>query len=231
MTQREKMLTGHLSGGMDNPDPDPTIGHDYMRAKDLCHKFNLMLPSDFKSKNELLHELLGKMGEHTFVLGPFTCDYGYNIEFGKGCFVNHGTVILDCAKVIFGDSVLIGPNCGFHTAAHPIDRELRDKRYEYSLPIRVGDSVWFGAGVQVLPGVTIGSNVVIGAGSIVNKDIPDNCVAAGNPCRVIRPITPEDKAKDLARGISLEEALRGSEVGMHVPSYDGPVDDPYADID
>ena len=106
---------------------------------------------------------------------------------------NHNLVILDGAKVIFGDNVFVGPNCGFYTAGHPIDYERRNKGLEYAYPITVGSNVWFGGGVQVMPGVTIGDNVVIGAGSVVVKDIPSNCVAVGNPCKVIREITDEDK--------------------------------------
>ena len=105
-------------------------------------------------------------------------------------------MILDCAKVVFGDNVFIAPNCGFYTAGHPIDKDRRNEGLEYAHPITVGNDVWFGGGVQVLPGVTIGSNVVIGSGSVVTKDIPDNVVAAGNPCRVIRPITEVDLTRD-----------------------------------
>ena len=108
-------------------------------------------------------------------------------------------MILDAGKVSFGDNVFIGPNCGFHTSGHPIDFERRNKGLEYAYPIKVGNNVWFGAGVQVMPGVTIGDNVVIGGGSVVVKDIPSNCVAVGNPCRVIRHITEEDKTTNWNR--------------------------------
>lgn len=116
-----------------------------------------------------------------------------NINLGENFYSNHNLVILDAAKVTFGDNVFVGPSCGFHTAGHPIDFERRNQGLEYAHPITVGNNVWFGAGVQVLPGVTIGDNVVIGAGSIVVKDIPSNCVAVGNPCKVIREITDDDK--------------------------------------
>ena len=124
---------------------------------------------------------------------PFWCDYGYNITFGENFFANHNLVILDCAKVTFGNNVFIGPNCGFYTAGHPIDFEQRNRGLEYAYPIKVGSNVWFGGGVQVMPGVSIGSNVVIGGGSIVTKDIPSNVIAVGNPCKVIREITEKDK--------------------------------------
>lgn len=143
-----------------------------------------------------MRKLLGKTGSVFTVVAPFWCDYGYNIEIGENFFSNHNLVILDGAKVKFGNNVFIAPDCGFHTAEHPIDFERRNVGFEYAYPIIVGDNVWIGAGVQVMPGVTIGSNVVIGGGSVVVKDIPDNCVAAGNPCRVIRSITDADKTKN-----------------------------------
>lgn len=140
-----------------------------------------------------MKKLLGRTKGAFHIVAPFWCDYGYNIEIGENFFANHNTVILDCAKVTFGDNVFVAPNCGFHTAGHPIDFERRNQGLEYAYPITVGDNVWIGAGVQVMPGVTIGSNVVIGGGSVVVKDIPGNSVAVGNPCRVIRAITEEDR--------------------------------------
>ena len=163
------------------------------KAKDLCHQYNQLRPSDRSGQREVLKKLLGKTGENFILTAPFWCDYGYNIELGENFYANHNLVILDGAKVTFGDNVFIGPDCGFHTAGHPIDFERRNRGLEYAYSITVGDNVWIGAGVQVMPGVTIGSNVVIGGGSVVAKDIPGNCVAVGNPCKVIRAITEEDK--------------------------------------
>lgn len=189
MTEKEKMLKNILY----NANFDEELLKEREAAKDLCYEFNQLRPSDVKKQKEILSKLLGEIKEEATIIAPFYCDYGYNITLGENFFANHNTVILDGGKVTFGDNVFVAPNCGFYTAGHPIDADRRNAGLEYAYPITVGDNVWISAGVQVLPGVTIGSNVVIGAGSVVNKDIPDNSVAAGNPCRVIRPITEEDK--------------------------------------
>lgn len=136
---------------------------------------------------------MGKTGNNLTVESPFLCDYGYNIEVGENFYANYNCVMLDGAKITFGDNVLIAPDCGFYTAGHPIDAAQRNKGLQYDKPISVGDNVWIGGGVKVMPGVTIGNNVVIGGGSVVTKDIPDNVVAVGNPCRVIRKIEEDKK--------------------------------------
>lgn len=189
MTEKEKMRAQMLY----DANYDQTLLEERDKAKDLCHQYNQLRPSDRASQQEVLKKLLGKTGENFILTAPFWCDYGYNIELGENFYANHNLVILDGAKVTFGDNVFIGPDCGFHTAGHPIDFERRNRGLEYAYSITVGDNVWIGAGVQVMPGVTIGSNVVIGGGSVVVKDIPSNCVAVGNPCKVIRAITEEDK--------------------------------------
>ena len=189
MTDREKRDAGLLF----DYTADPEMTKEHYACKDKCWEFNQLKPSDIEGRTRLLKELLGKTGEELTIHSPFWCDYGYNIEVGENFFANHGCVFLDGGKITFGDNVFIAPLCGFYTAGHPVDYERRNVHLEYSHPIKVGNNVWIGGGTQVMPGVTIGSNVVIGAGSVVTKDIPDNVVAVGNPCHVVRPITDQDK--------------------------------------
>lgn len=191
MTEKEKMAAGMLY----DANYDKELIAQREKCKDLCCELNQLKPSQKKEQAEIIKKLFGKTKNSFCVTAPFWCDYGFNIEIGENFYVNHGCVILDGAKVIFGDNVFIAPNCGFHTAGHPLDAEQRNQGLEYAYPITVGDNVWIGASVTVLPGVTIGSNTVIGAGSVVNRDIPDGVIAVGNPCRVIRNITEEDRKK------------------------------------
>lgn len=188
MTEKEKMLQGIL---YDANYDEELIQHRQM-AKDLCYELNHTRPSDTVRQKEILRKLLGKIGENAVLLSPFWCDYGYNITCGNNFFANHNMVILDAARVSFGDNVFVGPNCGFYTAGHPIKYNIRNQGLEYAYPISVGDNVWIGGNVTICPGVIIGSNVVIGAGSVVVSDIPSDCVAVGNPCKVIRRLKKEE---------------------------------------
>ena len=188
MSEKEKMLAGVLYDANYNED----LIKDRYKVKDKCFEYNQLKPSNHKEKNRIIKEILGKTGENFTIEQPFICDYGYNIEIGENFYANHNLTILDGNKVIFGDNVFIAPNCSFYTAGHPIAAKERNKGLEYAKPIKVGDDVWIGGNVVVLPGVTIGDNVVIGAGSIVTKDIPSNSVAVGNPCQVIKSIEKKD---------------------------------------
>lgn len=189
MTEKEKMLGGCLY----HADLDATLVAERNRAKDLCLEYNRLPSSEAEKGRAMLLRLFGKAKGRFSIAAPFYCDYGYNIEIGENFYANHNCVILDCAPVVFGDDVLVGPNCCFSAAGHPLDVELRKAGLEFARPIVVGDCVWFGAGVIVLPGVRIGDGSVVGAGSVVTRDVPSGVVAVGNPCRVLRGITARDK--------------------------------------
>jgi len=188
MTEKEKQQAGELYNGNDRE-----LVAERVNAKKLCAEYNAITYNDYQKKERLLDRLLALRGENTWIEANFFCDYGYNIIIGDNFYVNHNCVILDCAEVVFGNNVFIGPNCGFYTAGHPIDAETRNKGLEYARPIKVGNDVWIGGNVCVMPGVTIGDNVVIGGGSVVIDDIPSGVVAVGNPCKPVRKIDENDK--------------------------------------
>ena len=183
MDEKEKMILGELYYANNEE-----LVKERVKAKDLCYEYNNLKPSQEKERKELLKKLLGNTKENFLIEQPFICDYGYNIEIGENFYANHNLTILDCNKVKFGDNVFIAPNCSFYTAGHPLDVETRNKGLEYAKPIEVGNNVWIGGNVVILPGVKIGDNAVIGAGSVVTKNIPSNVLAVGNPCKVIREI-------------------------------------------
>ena len=191
MTEREKAAAGYLY----DANYDKELADLRARCMNLCWDYNALRPTETEQQHALLKQILGGMGTCCTILAPFRCDYGYNVTIGKNFFANYNCIILDGAKVTFGDNVFIAPNCVFTTAGHALDEEQRNRGLEIALPITVGNSVWFGANVTVLPGVTIGDNVVIGAGSVVTKDIPSGVIAVGSPCRVLRPITGEDRRR------------------------------------
>ncbi len=185
MTEKEKMLKGMIY----DANNDAQLIAERIRCKEMCRDYNDLRPSQVKERESVLISFLGKVHGGILIEQPFYCDYGYNIEVGNNFYANHNLVILDEAPVKFGDNVFIAPNCSFYTAGHPIEPTERNKGLEYALPITVGNNVWIGGNVCVLPGVSIGDNCVIGAGSVVVDDIPANSVAVGNPCKVIRTIS------------------------------------------
>ena len=187
MTEKEKQQAGELYNGNDKE-----LVAERVKAKKLCVEFNAIEYNDYQKKTRLLDRLLALRGENTWIEANFFCDYGYNIIMGDNFYSNHNLVILDCAEVIFGDNVFIGPNCGFYTAGHPLDYKTRNQGLEYAKPIKVGSNVWIGGNVCVMPGVTIGDNVVIGGGSVVTRDIPSGVVAVGNPCKPVRKLDDDE---------------------------------------
>lgn len=188
MTEKEKAAAGLLYDG----NYEPEMMAERLRAMTLCQRYNAMPPADIDGRAELVRGLLGKTGKNFLIVQPFFCDYGYNIEAGENFFANANCVVLDAAKVTFGDNVFIGPACGFYTAGHPLNVIQRNKGLEYAHSIAIGNNVWIGGNVSFMPGVTVGDNAVIGAGSVVTKDIPSNTVAAGVPCRVIREMSERE---------------------------------------
>ena len=189
-TEKEKAKNGELY----DANYDKELVAERQTCKDLCFEYNNTLPSLANKRTDILKTILGKTKKNFFIEQPFYCDYGYNISIGENFFANFNCTILDGATVEFGDNVFIGPGCGFYTACHPLDVETRNKGLETAKRIKVGNNVWIGAQVVILPGITIGDNSVIGAGSVVSKDIPSNVVAVGNPCKVIKNVN-NDKTK------------------------------------
>lgn len=171
---------------------DDSVMEQQKKARMLTQRLNTMDRSDFKGLGEVVKELLGR-SDGAWINPPFYCDYGFNIEVGRNFFANYNCTMLDVAKITIGDNCFMAPNVAIYTAGHPIHPDSRNSMYEYGIPVTIGDNVWIGGNVVICPGVTVGSNCVIGAGSVVTKDIPDWSIAAGNPCKVIRKITDEDK--------------------------------------
>lgn len=171
---------------------DGEVMEEMKRARRLTQELNTADRSDYENLARIVKELLGK-SEGAFINPPFYCDYGTHIEVGKNFFANYNCTILDVARVVIGDNCQMAPNVAVYTAGHPVHPAIRNTAYEYGIEVTVGDNVWIGGNTVICPGVHIGSNTVIGAGSVVTKDVPDWVVAAGNPCRVIRKITEEDR--------------------------------------
>lgn len=189
MNQKERMLKNlPYKAWLDG------LAEERLENKKKIYEFNNCRPEEGEKSQRLIREILGKTGENVYIEAPFRCDYGYNIEVGENFFANYNLVILDVGKVKIGKNAQIAPNVAIYTAGHPVHPDSRNSGYEYGIDVTIGDNVWLGGNTVIMPGVHIGSNVVIGAGSVVTKDIPDDVIAVGNPCRVLRKITEEDRS-------------------------------------
>ena len=189
MNNREKMLTGDLY----LPDGDEVMSEQLLCMEKL-YDYNATRPLEGKKRTQLLKEMFAEIGEDCYIEPPLHTNWGgHHVHFGKRVYANFNLTLVDDSHIYIGDYTMIGPNVTIASAGHPILPELREKNYQYNIPVHIGKNCWLGAGVIVLPGVTIGDNTVIGAGSIVTKDIPSNVVAVGNPCKVLREINEHDK--------------------------------------
>src|SRR6185312_8689624 len=183
-SEKEKMISGNPYKAS-----DALLTKERELAKEILFDFNNLRPAETVKRNSLIKKLFGKTSAGFHIEPPLRCDYGYNIEIGENFYANYNLVILDCAKVIIGNNVFIGPNVGIYTAGHPLHSHLRSQEYEFALPITIGNNAWLGGNVVINPGIKIGDNTVIGAGSIITKDMPAGVLAFGNPCKVVRQIT------------------------------------------
>ena len=189
MTNRDKMHTGDLY----LPD-DPAIEVEQQRYLDKLYDYNHTRPSQPEQRQKLLHELFAELGPNCYIEPPFHANFGgHHVHFGANIYANFNLTLVDDTHIYVGDHTMIGPNVTLATAGHPINAALRAQNYQYNMPVHIGRNCWLGAGVIVLPGITIGDNVVIGAGSVVTKDLPDNVVAVGDPCRVMREVNDHDR--------------------------------------
>ncbi|MBO4536530.1 MAG: sugar O-acetyltransferase [Bacteroidales bacterium] len=187
MTEKEKMLSGQFYSAV-----DAQLLEELVATHDSIHRYNALMPSDAKGRLAVLKDLLGEIGDDGIIINPpFYCDYGKQIRVGRRFFANFNFTVLDEAPVTIGDDCFIGPNVSIYTACHSTDPVERNSRKEWAEPVTIGNNVWIGGSVTILPGVSIGNNVTIGAGSVVTKDIPDDAVAVGNPCKVIKRLGDE----------------------------------------
>ena len=199
MTESEKMKLGLWY----DANFDDELVQQRLIAEDLCFELNNTRPSKVEDRNAILNQLIPNLGNNCTILSPFMTDYGCYCSIGHDTFINHNAYLMDGGGITIGHHCFIGPNCGMYTAIHPILAEERNQGLEKALPIVIGDNCWIGADVTILPGVTVGSNTIIGAKSVVTKDIPDHVLALGNPCRVIRPITEDDSIlKEVRKDVS-----------------------------
>ena len=186
---RDRIHTGELYF----PD-EGEILQEQIGYQDLLYDYNQARPSKGEKRAALLRKMLAEVGENCFIEAPFYANWGgHHLHLGNGIYINYGLTCVDDTHIYIGDRTLLGPNCTLAAASHPIDPELRRMGYQYNAPVRIGQNCWLGAGVIVLPGVTVGDNAVIGAGSVVTRDLPSNVVAVGNPCRVLREVNERDR--------------------------------------
>lgn len=185
-TEREKMLAGELYDAS-----DPELARASRRARDLCQDLNATRDADHETRRRILTDLLGSGGDSVWLQPPFHCDYGSNIHMGERVYFNFNCIILDVCRVSIGDFTMFGPAVQIYTATHPMSAQLRRTK-EFGKPVTIGSDVWVGGAAVICPGVTIGPRSVIGAGSVVTRNIPEGVFAAGNPCRVIREISMYD---------------------------------------
>lgn len=182
-TEREKMLANELYLATDSE-----LAAMNRKARQLLYEFNHSRPEEIQQQQQIILNLFAKIGSNFTIIPPFYCDYGCHIFAGENLYINSDCTILDCNTVHIGDNVLIAPKVQIYAAYHPINPEIRLSGKELAAPVKIGNNVWIGGGAIICPGVTIGDNITIGAGSVVTKDIPDNVVAVGNPCRVIKTV-------------------------------------------
>ncbi len=210
MTLIEKMKNGELYDCSFDVIPEDMNRRLY-ECKEWIYDFNHARPSAVQDREEILKKVFAEVGENCYIEPPFHANWGCNIHIGKNFYANFNLTVVDDADIYIGDSVMIAPNVTIATGTHPICPELREKVYQYNLPVHIGNRVWIGAGSIILPGVTIGDDTVIGAGSVVTKDIPSGVVAVGNPCRVMRRISERDYEyyyKDRRIGFTVERKER-----------------------
>ena len=188
MTTRERMQSGKLYFCTDEE-----IAKEQLECLEILYDYNHTRPSESQKREQILKNLLAEIGENCYIEPPLHANWGKYTHFGNNVYANFNLTLVDDTDIFVGDNVMFGPNVVIATAGHPVDPPLREKVTQFNIPVRIGKNVWIGAGAIVLPGVTIGDHSVIGAGSVVTKDIPPNVVAVGNPCRVLREINDRDK--------------------------------------
>ena len=189
MTNYDKLHTGQIYFP-----GDPEIHREQTACQEKLYDFNQTRPGELEKRTAMLKEMFAEIGEGCYIEPPLHANFGgHFVHFGKWIYANYNLTLVDDTHIYVGDNTMFGPNVTIATAGHPINAELRERGLQYNMPVRIGSNCWLGAGVIVMPGVTIGDNTVIGAGSVVTKDIPSHVVAVGNPCRVLREVGEQDR--------------------------------------